>query len=173
MEKKEAIIGYSSVIKSLAVIYIISLYLSFKAIHNLLNIQDLVTRIKEVYPGWILRIYHDKSIIASKKCEIECMTDPAGNYYDNADFCDVEDIPRIPDKGTIHSSMNVRQVFSTSWNASYIHSSMWRYIAIGDLFVEAFVSRVLDMELYRREVEAVNEWLSSNLAGHIMRGLKK
>lgn len=100
------------------------------------------------------------------------MKDPDGNYYDNADFCDVENIPRIPDE-TISTTLSINEMFSASWNATYVHSSMYRYMAIGDLFVEAFVSRDLDMEIYQREVEAVNEWLRSDLAGHIMRGLKQ
>lgn len=48
---------------------------------------------------------------------------------------------------------------------------MWRYIAIGDLLVDAFMSRDLDMEIFDREIGAVNEWLNSSYSGHIMRGL--
>lgn len=48
---------------------------------------------------------------------------------------------------------------------------MWRYIAIGDLLVDAFLSRDLDMEIFDREIGAVNEWLDSSYSGHIMRGL--
>ncbi len=33
------------------------------------------------------------------------------------------------------------------------------------------MSRDLDMEIFDREIQAVNEWLDSDKAGHIMRGL--
>ena len=52
---------------------------------------------------------------------------------------------------------------------TYVHSSMWRYLAIGDPFIDAFMSRDLDMEIFEREIMAVNEWLGSDKAGHIMR----
>lgn len=133
-----------------------------------------MARIREVYPGWILRVYHDKSILLENKCEIECLKEPDGDYYDNVDFCDIENIPRIPynapDLSQAQPSdvVDVNKLF-VSWNASYVHSSMWRYMAIGDLFIAAFMSRDLDMEIYQREVAAVKEWLDSDFAGHIMR----
>lgn len=108
------------------------------------------------------------------KCEIECLKDQDGNYYDNVDFCDIENIPRIPynapdlSLGENLDGVYVSKLF-VSWNASYIHSSMWRYMAIGDLFIDAFMSRDLDMEIYPREVAAVKEWLYSDFDGHIMR----
>ncbi len=128
--------------------------------------KDLVKRIKEVYPGWVLRVYHDSTIILEKKCEIECLKDSSGNFYDNADFCNVEDIPRIP-TGYNTSSEIIQSVIS--WDLTYVHSSMWRYLAIGDPFIDAFMSRDLDMEIFEREIMAVNEWLGSDKAGHIMR----
>ena len=100
-----------------------------------------------------------------KKCELECLKDSGGNLYDNVDFCDVEQIPRIPSNV---STLSVDHLLN--WNATYIHSSMWRYLAIGDSFVDAFMSRDLDMEIFDREIQAVNEWLDSDKAGHIMRG---
>jgi hypothetical protein len=100
-----------------------------------------------------------------KKCELECLRDSEGNLYDNVDFCDVEQIPRVPSNATTLSV----DLF-LNWNATYIHSSMWRYLAIGDSFVDAFMSRDLDMEIFDREIQAVNEWLDSDKAGHIMRG---
>ncbi len=137
----------------------------------------MVARIKKVYPGWVLRIYHDRSIRLEKKCELECLKDPeSGQLYDNVDFCDVESIPRIEssiEESTWNRSqgLNISQLFTGSWNASdHVHSSMWRYMAIGDLFADVFVSRDLDMEIFPREVAAVNEWLASPFAGHIMRG---
>lgn len=106
---------------------------------------------------------------------MECLKDSQGNFYDNVDFCDIENIPRIP-RGydIISESTGANQMlrwFTLSFNATYIHASMWRYIAIGDLFVDAFLSRDLDMEIFDREVAAVYDWIDSNHSGHIMRGL--
>ena len=50
----------------------------------------------------------------------------------------------------------------------------WRWLPIGDGFVEAFSSRDTDSYLLQREVDSVNVWTkSSDKLGHIMRGNNK
>ena len=46
----------------------------------------------------------------------------------------------------------------------------WRWLPIGDSFVDIFSSRDSDSYFLQREVDSVNVWLSSNKPGHIMRG---
>jgi hypothetical protein len=163
MGKTPVIIIFWSVRNRFHFLVFLGIYLN-----NFKSFKDLVKRIKEVYPGWVLRVYHDTTIRLEKKCEIECLKDSSGNYYDNADFCDIENLPRIP-AGYNTSSEFIDNFFSVNSNLTYVHSSMWRYLAIGDPFIDAFMSRDLDMEIFEREIKAVNEWLGSDKAGHIMR----
>ena len=51
-----------------------------------------------------------------------------------------------------------------------MHAMKWRFMPVGDSFVEAFMSRDSDSMVTQREVSSVNVWLNSSLAGHIMRG---
>ncbi|RMZ93791.1 hypothetical protein BpHYR1_019801, partial [Brachionus plicatilis] len=54
-------------------------------------------------------------------------------------------------------------------NLNYVHSMMWRFLPIGDTFVDMFMSRDLDSQILQREVDSVQEWLKSDNIGHIMR----
>ena len=54
---------------------------------------------------------------------------------------------------------------------SYMHESMWRFLSIGDSFVDVFMSRDTDSYLIDREVDSVKIWDNSNTIGHIMRGI--
>ena len=110
-----------------------------------------------MYPGWILRVYHDSSIRPSTKCEIECLKHE-GELIDIVDFCDIE---RMPDLSENY----------LTWNASYIHSAMWRWLTFGDHFVDVFSSRDIDGMIFQREIDSVNVWLNSTRFGHIMRGI--
>jgi hypothetical protein len=105
----------------------------------LTNITKLV---KTLYPGWIIRIYHDNTI----KCEIQCELND-----DIVDFCNVEKLPNR--------------------TVNYIHKMMWRWLPIGDSFVDVFNSRDSDSLILQREVDSVQYWLESNKTAHIMRGM--
>ena len=45
----------------------------------------------------------------------------------------------------------------------------WRWLPIGDSFVDAFSSRDSDSFILQREVDSVKLWLKSDKVGHIMR----
>ena len=70
---------------------------------------------------------------------------------DNVDFCDVTNM-------------------SGGLNLDYMMPMSWRWLPIGDSFVDLFVSRDTDSCIFDREVAAVKEWLNSNTLFHIMRG---
>lgn len=119
------------------------------------NLSRLV-RIK--YPGWLMRIYYDNTVNKSILCELDCLRDENGTYLDNIDLCNVENLP-------IKNSMH------TNWSMSYLHAMMWRWLPIGDSFVDLFLSRDLDSLIIQREIDSVHFWLKSNKIAHIMRGI--
>ena len=48
---------------------------------------------------------------------------------------------------------------------------MWRWLPIGDSFVDVFNSRETDSFILQRELDSVQYWLKSNKTDHIMRGI--
>ncbi len=118
---------------------------------------NLTRLIKKYYPNWFIRIYHDDTILESIKCEIECQKDENNKLIDNSDFCDINKLP---------VSLFNKETF---WSVS-IHKMMWRWLPIGDNFVDTFVSRDSDSLIIQREIDSVQVWLNSNKIGHIMRG---
>ena len=46
----------------------------------------------------------------------------------------------------------------------------WRYLPLGDSFVDFMASRDIDSSLIQREIDSVNVWLNSNTLFHVMRG---
>ncbi len=109
---------------------------------------------KKFYPDWTIRIYHDDSIDHSIICDLECIKDEKEDYLNNIDFCDVKKIPKTLD---------------TSVDYSYMLRMVWRWLPIGDQFVDVFISRDTDSCIFEREVSAVNDWLSSETLFHVMR----
>ncbi|CAF1517730.1 unnamed protein product [Adineta steineri] len=104
----------------------------------------LIADMTKIYPGWILRIYHDTSIKQDIICPIEC-------EHNDVDFCDINALTKLSDKN------------------NYIPPKIWRFLPAGDELVDVMGSRDLDSPLVQREVDAVNEWLSTNKAWHTMR----
>ena len=123
------------------------------------EIKTISKQVAKYYPGWIMRIYYDKSINQSIICEYECLKDEVtGKYTDIIDFCNINEIPfGNPIK---------------TWDAQYMHSMKWRFLPIGDPFVDMFMSRDLDSWIIEREVAAVKEWFDSNTLFHVMRGFE-
>ncbi len=109
---------------------------------------------KRLYPGWTIRIYHDDSIDNSIICNLECSTDDHEVPLDNVDFCDIKQIPLNP---------------QTTLDFSYILPMVWRWLPVGDMFVDLFISRDSDSCIFEREVSAVDEWLARNTLFHVMR----
>ena len=121
------------------------------------HLKTISKSIQSMYPGWIMRVYHDDSINPNTKCELECLKDENNVLIDNTDFCNIQNMPL---KGS----------FNKTWDAKYIHAMMWRWFPIGDTFVKIFSSRDSDSIIIPREIDSVNVWLNSSKPGHIMRG---
>ena len=117
----------------------------------------IVRQVKRMYPGWIMRVYHDNTINEAFKCQMECLRDEADELLDNCDFCDITQMPQV---GSLTNTIN----------GNNMHAMIWRFVTIGDTFVDVFSSRDIDSLIIQREVDSVNEWLHSNKIGHIMRG---
>ena len=98
------------------------------------------------------------------------------SFYDNVDFCNIEmDVKLKPEMVILNEKDFEKINFNLSFsqlNLSYVHAMMWRFLPIGDSFVDVFSSRDTDSHLLQREVDSVNVWLKSNTIGHIMRGKK-
>jgi hypothetical protein len=116
------------------------------------KLQKLTELVKEFYPGWIIRIYHDDTIDKSVKCELECLA------TGNIDFCSINKMV-----------LNLDPEMMLTLDAYYVHAMKWRWLPIGDSFVDVFTSRDADSVILKREVDSVNEWLNSSKFCHIMR----
>ena len=120
-------------------------------------LERLVKRVYEYYPGWIIRVLYDGSINQSVICKLECMKkENSEEYYDNVDFCNIEELPYN---------------LTATWNASYMHGMTWRWLPIGDSFIDFVNSRDTDAWIHQRELDSVNVWLNSNTLFHVMRGI--
>ncbi|CAF0910827.1 unnamed protein product [Brachionus calyciflorus] len=117
-------------------------------------LKKLVRNIKLKYPGWLMRIYHDNSIDKSVKCKLECMWDQdESRFFDLVDFCNIEKFP------------NGLQTI----NLKYMHGMTWRWLPLGDSFVDFFLSRDTDSLIEQREIDSFNVWFKSNTLFHVMR----
>lgn len=104
----------------------------------------LIDDMAKMYPGWILRVYHDASIKEDIICPIECS-------YNYVDFCNSSALGNL---GNV---------------ATYIPPKIWRFLPAGDPLVDIVGSRDLDSPLSERELAATHEWLSTNKTWHVMR----
>ena len=112
--------------------------------NSLTFLYALIDDISQMYPGWILRVYHDSTVREDIICSIECK-------YLHVDFC------------------NTTSLIGLGNVAEYIPPRMWRFLPAGDLYVDIIASRDLDSPLIQRELDAVHEWLSTNKSWHVMR----
>ena len=120
-------------------------------------IFSLAELVKKHYPEWIVRIHYDESIDKSIVCEIECLKhkNNFNLFLDNVDFCNIEKLPQDTAK---------------TWNAHYMHGMTWRWLPIGDGFVDFVGSRDTDAWIAQRELDSVNVWMNANTVFHVMRG---
>jgi hypothetical protein len=119
------------------------------------SLKDIIKRAKFIYPEWIIRVYHDNSLSQEKICKYTCLSDTSGVLIDNIDFCDVS---------RIDSNLE------TTTSFFHVHAMMWRFLPIGDSFVNRFMSRDTDSWITERERDSVAVWLNSKTILHAMRG---
>jgi hypothetical protein len=107
-------------------------------------LHQLIVDMTKRYPDWILRIYHDETIKDDVICSIECT-------YHQVDFCNASSLGNL---GSV---------------SSFMPAKIWRFLPVGDKLVDIMASRDLDSPIVQREVDAVNEWISSGKVWHAMR----
>lgn len=119
------------------------------------NLKKIIEQVRKYYAQYFVRIFYDSTINQTLRCHLEC------KYEDIVDFCNVNRYSHSLSQLT-HSNRFL--------DLKYMHKMMWRFLPIGDTFVDLFLCRDTDSYITDREVHSVKEWLFSNNIGHIMRG---
>jgi len=120
------------------------------------HLKSIIKGAKKIYPEWIIRVFHDGNLSEKEICDLECFkNEKSGEFFDNIDFCDIHDLAY------------------KNWSPNGLIKTFWRWLPIGDIFVDYFLSRDTDSCLLERERDAVDSWLNSNKLFHIMRGRYK
>lgn len=116
-----------------------------KYFEGIKNNLELLT--KYYSDNWVIRLYYDLTYddpVLPKLCELSC--------EGNLDLCDIQKLPGTPMP-----------------NATWMFPMNWRFLPTLDPQVNIYLSRDLDSEFNDREIAAVNEWLKSDKAFHMMR----
>ena len=109
------------------------------------GIPKILEILPKTYPGWTMRLYHDldhSDEQHAQLCQMACANP-------NIDLCHTKNIPALGD---------VTSMFAKNW----------RFLPLMDPHVSYFMSRDVDAMIIDREVQAVEEWLQSNKAFHVM-----
>ncbi|CAL4099558.1 unnamed protein product [Meganyctiphanes norvegica] len=108
----------------------------------------LAERVKSMYPGWVLRIYH---ILDMKQlnqhdwlCSLLC-------DHPHIDTCHAVNLPVLGDISNNSTGM------------------VWRFSVVGDPLIARYAIRDADSSILQREVDAVNDWVKSGKCYHVMR----
>eukprot|EP00095_Tigriopus_kingsejongensis_P005425 maker-scaffold576_size132709-snap-gene-0.17 protein:Tk05425 transcript:maker-scaffold576_size132709-snap-gene-0.17-mRNA-1 annotation:"hypothetical protein DAPPUDRAFT_96285" len=110
------------------------------------GIQDNLELIQKYYPGYVMRLYHNlspESPVMESLCHLTC-------HEPMLDLCDISQNPRLG-------------------NATVLYATLWRFLPVLDVQVDTFFSRDLDSRVNPREVAAVQQFLDSRKAFHVMR----
>ncbi|XP_076046063.1 uncharacterized protein LOC143028183 isoform X2 [Oratosquilla oratoria] len=126
-------------------------FLDKKSLNFKRYLEPMYTKTKnfsELYPGWVMRLYHNISD-----------DDPSGTAYLCQIFCsnpmvDLCHVERLPVLGNLTSLQPIGRT--------------WRFAVLGDPTVSIILSRDSDSLIHAREVDAVNEWLKSGKTFHTM-----
>lgn len=92
------------------------------------KIKNISSQIDKLMPGWITRIYYDKSVDQNIICDIECLANETNDtLIDNADFCD-----------TNHLFLSWKDYMKKKeFDGGYIHAACWRWLPIGLIFLDS------------------------------------
>ena len=135
----------------------------FKRYYSYLN--DIAVTAEKEYPGWYIRIYHNFTEgKANSKREERAAHDLLCDVYckfPHVDLCSVPLMVKRIGHGNKHP---IDPALLQGLNPR-----MLRYLAMLDPDVDIFISRDVDSIIWRREVDAVEEWLRSNFTFHLMR----
>ena len=105
-------------------------------------------RIAELYPGWVVRVYHNltREEVTKHLCPLACNH----NHSDILDLCQTSSNPLL-------------------MSSSMIIPTVWRFLPLADDQVEAANFRDLDSVVDEREMAAVGVWMESRYPFHMMR----
>ncbi|CAF0972471.1 unnamed protein product [Adineta steineri] len=110
-------------------------------------IKEFVSEAKRFYPTWVVRVYY-YNLKDKTQNDIETLE----KLNDNLDFCNAENLPVL---GNLKNKLP---------------GKVQRFLPAVDPLVGVTMVRDLDSEIFEREVQAVNEWLSkTTYAFHILR----
>ena len=127
------------------------------------RLELVLEQIRVKYKKYTARIYYDNTVNETLRCYLEC------KYRDVVDFCDMNHFSTsVTDQLGIEEKINAADVVYN--DLSYMHKMMWRFIPVGDTFLDVFMSRDTDSFIIDREIDSVKEWLDSKNIAHIMRG---
>ena len=122
------------------------------------SIRNISQTASKMYPGWVMRIYHNvvesQSEAQKQLCKVFCR-------HPSIDLCSIN---RIADQIQPNSTTPIDPKLIRGLNPK-----MFRYLVMLDPNVDVFISRDIDSLIWHREVDAVKEWLSSNYTFHLMR----
>lgn len=126
------------------------------------RLELILEQIRVKYKNYTTRVYYDKTVNKTLRCYLEC------KYRDVVDFCDVNHFSTsVSGQLGVDEKLNNAVLYD---DLSYMHNMMWRFIPVGDSFLDVFMSRDTDSFIIDRELDSVKEWLGSNNIAHIMRG---
>lgn len=121
------------------------------------NFECIQEIVKIRYKGFNVRVHYDRTVRESFRCELEC------KHADMVDFCNMNQF-----------GSNIASQLEGSPHAfrdlGFMHKMMWRFLPVGDTFVDVFMSRDSDALFTDREIDSVYDWLNSPNYGHVMRG---
>jgi hypothetical protein len=127
-------------------------------------IKNISSTAEQIYPGWIVRIYHNFSnqSVSDKMdfkelCDVHCQ-------FKNFDLCNMSEL--------IKQARMKKKSTAEPIDPDFLHGlqpKMWRFLVMLDSNVDVFISRDLDSMIWQREVDAVEQWLKSKFTFHSMR----
>ncbi|XP_069952086.1 uncharacterized protein [Cherax quadricarinatus] len=112
------------------------------------GLELLIPQVARMYPGWVIRLHLDLKQEQQREwaCRLAC-------NYDHLDLCDSTNITGVGD---------VRGSTPTTW----------RFCVVGDPLVNRYIVRDADSPILQREVDAVQQWITSGKCFHVMRDNK-
>lgn len=126
-------------------------------------LRNISTTSRQMYPGWIVRIYHNFHNESETERSILNQLFNLSCQFDHVDLCSIAElIGRIPALTPIDPAL-----------IKGLNPRMLRFLVMLDPNVDIFISRDTDSVIWRREVDAVDEWLRSNYTFHLMRDHRK
>jgi len=128
---------------------------TFRRYYSLM--RNLSLTVETLYPGWVIRFYHsfseDEREAYGSLCDIYCK-------FPHVDLCSVKGL--------------WERIGNSTWPIDSallkgLNRKIYRFLVMLDPRVDVFISRDVDSLIFKREADAVQQWLQSNYTFHLMR----